>query len=33
MRDRIEDWRAFFDAGLDEADHEAIRTADAGLRG
>jgi putative transposase len=28
MRDRIDNWRAFLDAGLDDADHEAIRTAE-----
>lgn len=28
MRGRIDDWRAFLDAGLDGADREAIRTAE-----
>jgi len=27
-KDRIGDWRAFLDAGLDAQDHEAIRTAE-----
>ncbi|MEA3066003.1 MAG: REP-associated tyrosine transposase [Sphingomonadales bacterium] len=27
-RARIDDWRAFLDAGLDEADHKAIRAAE-----
>jgi putative transposase len=27
-RERIEDWRAFLDAGIDDADCEAIRTAE-----
>jgi putative transposase len=28
MRGRIDDWRAFLDAGLDEEDRDAIRTAE-----
>ena len=28
MRGRIDDWRAFLDAGLDAADRDAIRAAD-----
>lgn len=28
MRERIEDWRAFLDAGLDEEDRETIRGAE-----
>ena len=27
-RERIEDWRSFLDAGIDDADREAIRTAE-----
>ena len=27
-RERIDDWRAFLDAGLDDADRDAIRTAE-----
>ncbi len=28
MRERIDDWRAFLDAGLDDDDRDAIRTAE-----